>query len=81
MGAIKNVWVTDHDSDLVALSIESVNAVEKHMRVKTYEVAFPEVPSKNNPLRHVIHISLLDEEDLQKILIAICKHLKYDIQL
>ena len=79
MGAIKNVWVTDHESNLVALSIESKNAIEKHMRVKIFEVAFPEVPSKRNPLRHVVHVSLLDEEDLKQILIGICKYLKYDI--
>lgn len=81
MGAIKQVWVTDHDAELVALSVESDNAVEKYMRVKMYEMEFPEVPSKNNPLRHVVHVSLLDEEDLKKILVAICKYLKYEIQV
>lgn len=79
MGAIKKVWITDHDAELVALSIESANVKDKHMRVKIFEAAFPEVPSKRNPLRHVVHVSLLDEEDLKQILIGICKYLKYDI--
>lgn len=82
MSAIKKVWIVDHDANLVALAIESnyVNPDEKHMRVKAYDMEFPEVPSKNNPLRHTVNISLLDEEDLNKILNAICKYLKYDVQ-
>jgi hypothetical protein len=81
MSAIKQAWITDHDANLVALSLESSNVKEKHMRVKAYDMEFPEVPSKNNPLRHTVSISLLDEEDLKKILAAICKYLKYDIEV
>lgn len=81
MNAIKQVWITDHDANLVALSIESNHVNAKHLRVKIYEMEFPEVPSVRCPLRHVINISLLDEEDLKKILVAICKHLKYEIEL
>jgi hypothetical protein len=81
MGAIKDVWITDHDSDLVALSIESEYVREKYLRVKIYEMEFPEVPSVRHPLRHVVHVSLLSEDDLKKVLVAICKYLKYDIQL
>ena len=81
MSAIKQVWVTDHDSRLVALSIESEHVQEKHMRVKAYELEFPEVPSKNNPLRHTVSISLLSEDDLKMILVAIAKHLKFEVQL
>jgi hypothetical protein len=81
MGAIKKVWVTDHDANLVALSIESEHVIEKHMRVKVYEAEFPEVPSVRNPLRHTISISLLDDDDLEKILKAICKHLKFKIEI
>jgi hypothetical protein len=81
MSAIKQVWITDHDSNLCALSIESNHVKEKHMRVKIYEAEFPEVPSVRHPLRHVVHVSLFSEDDLKKILTAICKHLKYEIQL
>lgn len=81
MSAIKHVWITEHDSTLVALTIESTYATEKYRRVKVHELEFPEVPSKNNPLRHVVNVSLLNEEDLKKILVAICKHLKYYIQV
>lgn len=81
MNAIKQVWIVDHDANLVALSIESDNVKEKHMRVKAYEVEFPEVPSVRHPLRHTVSISLLSEDDLKKILVAICKYLKYDIQV
>ena len=80
MSAIKQVWVVDHDADLVGLSIESNYVHEKHKRVKMYEAEFPEVPSVRHPLRHMISISLLDEEDLKKILVAICKHLKYEVE-
>lgn len=80
MGLIKKVWVTDQESGLVSLSIESIHVTEKHMRVKSYEHVFPEVPSKNNPLRHTVVLSLFDEEDLKKIMIAIGKHLKYQIE-
>jgi hypothetical protein len=80
MSAIKQVWIVDHDANLVALCIESNYVKEKHMRVKTYEMEFPEVPSVRHPLRHTVNISLLDEEDLKKILVAICKYLKYEVQ-
>lgn len=81
MNAIKQVWITEHDANLVALSIESTHVHQKHMRVKVYEAEFPDVPSTRHPLRHVVNISLFDENDLKKILLAICKHLKYDIQV
>lgn len=81
MGAIKKVWITDHDSDLVALSLESEHVKEKHMRIKVYEWEFPEVPTEKYPLRHSVSISLLDEEDLKKILVAICKYLGYEVKL
>lgn len=80
MGLIKKVWITDQESNLVSLSIESANAVERHMRVKSFELVFPEVPSKNNPIRHTIALSLLDEEDLKKIMNTIAKYLKYQIE-
>lgn len=80
MSAIKKVWITEHDASLVALTIESNYVKEKHMRVKAFEYEFPEVPSKNNPLRHTVNISLLNEEDLTTILVAIAKHLGYNIQ-
>ena len=81
MAAIKKVWITQHDSELVALSLESEHVKEKHMRVKAYEWEFPEVPSKNNPLRHTVSVSLLNEDDLKKILVAICQYLKYEIEV
>jgi len=81
MGAIKQVWIVDHDADLVGLSIESNHVKEKHMRIKVYEAEFPEVPSVRHPLRHSVSISLLDEDDLKKILVAICKYLKYNIEV
>ena len=81
MSAIKQVWVTEHDTKLVALSIESVYVEEKYRRVKIHELEFPEVPSKNNPLRHTVSISLLSEDDLKMILVAIAKHLKFEVQL
>ena len=80
MSAIKKVWITEHDASLVALTIESLHVTEKFRRVKFHEYEFPEVPSKNNPLRHTVSISLLDEEDLTTILVAIAKHLGYNIQ-
>jgi len=81
MGSIKQVWVVDHDANLVALSIESKNVKEKHMRVKVFELEFPEVPNARNPLRHTVSLSLFDEEDLHMILRAICKYLKYEIEM
>jgi hypothetical protein len=81
MSAIKQVWITEHDSGLVALSIESSHVYEKHLRVKAFEAEYPEIPNARNPLRHVVHISLLDEEDMKKILVAICEYLKYDIRV
>jgi hypothetical protein len=80
MSAIKKVWITEHDASLVALSIESIYVTEVHMRVKPFEMLYPEVPSKNNPLRHVVSISLLNEDDLKKVMFAIAKHLKYQIE-
>ncbi len=81
MGAIKKVWVTNHDSDLVSLSLESENADQKFLRIRAHEFELPEVPSVRHPLRHVISVSLLNEEDLKKVLLAICKYLQYDIQI
>ena len=80
MSIVKKAWITEHDSGLSALTVESLHVTEKFMRVKSYEMEYPEVPSKNNPLRHVIVLSLFDDEDLKKILLAITKHLGYDIQ-
>lgn len=81
MSAIKQAWITYHDSKLVALSLESENAKQKHRRIKVYEAEFPEVPTEKYPLRHTVSISLLDEDDLQIILKAICKYLKYEVEL
>lgn len=80
-GTLKDVWIVHQDANLVSLSLESKNVKEKHMRIKVYQAEFPEVPSEKYPLRHTVSISLLDEEDLHKILKAICKYLKYDIQI
>lgn len=79
MGAIKAVWITEHDTRLCALSIESEHVKEKHMRVKVHQMEFPEVPSKNNPLRHSISLSLLNDDDLIIILKAIAKYLKWEV--
>jgi hypothetical protein len=81
MSVIKKVWITEHDANLVALTIESTHVVEKHLRVKAYSMEFPEVPTERNPLRHTVNISLLGKEDLEKILVAICNHLGYDLQV
>lgn len=81
MGLIKQAWITEHDVGLVTISLESKHVTERYMRVKVHEHEFPEVPSKNNPLRHTVVISLLDEEDLKKILNIICKQLGYEVQV
>ena len=80
MSAIKKVWITEHDVGLVALSMESVHVIEKFRRIHMREMEFPEVPSKNNPLRHTIVVSLLDDEDLKKIMVTIAKHLGYGLE-
>jgi hypothetical protein len=45
-----------------------------------YEMEYPEVPTVRHPLRHVVVISLLNEEDLKQIMFAIAKHLGYGIE-
>jgi len=81
MSAIKDAWITEHDSGLVALSLESAHVKEKHMRIHAYDWEFPDVPSERHPKRHTVSISLLNEDDLNVILRAICKYLGYQVEL
>lgn len=81
MSAIKKAWVTQHDTKLVALSLESEHVEQRYMRIKVWEEEFPGVPTSKYPLRHIISISLLSEDDLKMILTAICQYLKYEIKV
>lgn len=76
MLTIKKVWLTDHDPGLWSMTIESKNAdLINGGKVCVTENSFPNVPTPENPKRHVIVLSLFDDEDLLKIRDAIDKKL------
>lgn len=80
MSILKKVWITEYDGGLASLTVESACAVDKWQRVKYYENVFPELPSKNNPLRHTIVLRLFNDEDLKMIMVTIAKYLQYSIE-
>ena len=67
MSAIKGVWITKHDGDLVSLSMESETVTPEYMRLKVEQRAFPDKPTQKNSLRHTISVKLLSVEDLETI--------------
>jgi hypothetical protein len=68
MSAVKNMWITRYDGDLVSLSMESETVKPEYMRLKVEERVFPDIPTKTHPKRHTISIKLLSVEDLELIM-------------
>lgn len=68
MSAIKGIWITKHDGDLVSLSMESEIVEPEYRRLKVEERAFPEKPTVKHPKRHTISVKLLSVEDLEFIM-------------
>lgn len=67
MSAIKKVWVTKHEGELVSISFESETLEPKWMRLHIAEADFPDKASKKYPKRHTLCLKLLSEDDLQAI--------------
>jgi len=66
MRSLKSAWLTPlHDEPLYILSLESVNPEPEHMRLKARDLVFPVEPTKKNPRRHTVILSLLDVEDIR----------------
>jgi hypothetical protein len=61
-GQLKKAWVTEHDAGLAMLSLECSNpgGAGPHCDERT----FPAKPSPEHPMRRVIVVGLLDEDDL-----------------
>lgn len=60
MSAIKKVWITRHDGDLVALSCESEIVDPSYMRLKISEL----LTGKG---MHTVTLKLLSNEDLEML--------------
>jgi hypothetical protein len=75
MNAIKKVWITEYDGDLVSLSFESERVEPEYMRLKFESRVFPDKPTKKSPLRHTGNVKLLSLVDLKMIENAIGEYL------
>ena len=62
--AIKQVWITEFNDNLVSLCMESKTVEPEQMRLKVEEMDFPDRPTKRNPKRHTCNVGLLSREDL-----------------
>jgi cell division protein FtsL len=76
--AVKKVWITEHDADLVSLSMESEVVEPEYRRLKIEERAFPDKPTVKHPKRHTISVKLLSMEDLELIIKTIEAYLTRD---
>lgn len=62
---MKSCWLTDRDRTVLnTLSIESENLAPEYMRIKVTEVIAPQNPTPEHPLRHVIVLNFLTDDDL-----------------
>jgi len=74
MSKIKKAWLTDQGfkrSIMATLSLESEHPLDEIQRVRFSEMTFPQDPTPEHPLRHIVTIDGLDDEDLRKIRNAI----------
>lgn len=65
--AIKQVWITRFNDNLVSISMESAVVDPEFMRLKVEEQDFPDKPTKRNPKRHTCIVGLLSREDLEML--------------
>lgn len=69
MSYLKKAWVTDQSSrgaSLYSLSLESEQPTD-HNRIKIREMFHPAEPTPENPLHHVLILSHLDQDDINKL--------------
>lgn len=71
---LKKVWLTEHEN-LSSLSMESEDPSQPHTRIIFHESFHPANPTPEHPLRHVLVISCLTDEDLCKLHKAIGRHI------
>lgn len=64
MKVLKKVWLTQCESDLFKLTLQSERVKHDYHRIRVKESLFPSVPTKENPLKHTVQIGLLDSEAL-----------------
>ena len=69
MNSVKKAWLTEHDSGLCVLSMESTNR-EAPFKLIPHEVTFP-VEFEPQKQRHVITIGMLSDEDRLKLINAL----------
>ena len=73
---VNRCWTTEHDDGFCSLSIETLlNDKEPWNKLHCEVSKFPIDPTPENPLRQVIILSLLDENDLYKLKTTIDKRL------
>lgn len=71
---IKKVWLTEIEP-FTSLSLESADPLEEHTRLHFREALYPADPTPENPLRHVLVISCLTDEDLAMLYNGIGEYL------
>lgn len=64
---LKKCWVTSINAHLTSITFESEEPAREEKRLSSQTMLFPERPTPENPLRHVIILGLVNREDLEKI--------------
>ena len=73
---LRKFWINEISHSLVSLSFESKNPELIENRLSVKETTFPQNPSNEHPLRHVINIGLFNDNELFQIYAIIKKHLE-----
>jgi len=64
---LKKCWITPISDRLTSITFESEEPEREEKRLSSQTSLFPERPSPEDPLRHVIILGLVNREDLEKI--------------
>ena len=73
---LRHVWFTEHGSRLVMMSVEVNNPAPEAPAPHCTEMSFPAEPSPEHPLRRVMKMGILNEDDLCMIRDAINEYLE-----
>lgn len=63
----KKCWITSITERLASITFESDEPEKEENRLSSQSMLFPERPTPEYPLRHVVNLGLLSREDLEKI--------------
>jgi len=64
---LKKCWITSITERLASITFESDEPEKEEKRLSTQMMIFPERPTPEDPLRHVVNLGLLSRDDLGKI--------------